>query len=356
MERSAYLSGSFDGLSGGTGHHYFKSSFAKSMALETTKSLNFDLDVVGNSDKKMNQKCPQRSNNRRCSDSDGSFEFIKNEYKNLQKLYEDLSAKYDRLKRKEEEEANKQQRQDEEEAPCIELTLAKSQVETLQWQLKQVDASNQMYKAVLEQVSKFLEKAHTSLNTAVILPNRPNLPIKNRRPSLKSSQEEYTEKLSSEAYRLHRTVQSIIQTKEPDLVQHLQPYYNNVFDKNSNSSICSCDSLPAVCNGVKCLEVSSGSSNQSEASTKGSDFYKKDTAKQKSRPAVVEDESGFSSISSHDNNNSPTYPELGLPTGRIPIDKFTRRWSSVSSTPINQSFNYHTTASNTSTPIKVCWV
>lgn len=48
MEKNGhYLSGSFDGLSDG-GEHYFKSSFAKSMALETTKSLNFDLDMTGN--------------------------------------------------------------------------------------------------------------------------------------------------------------------------------------------------------------------------------------------------------------------------------------------------------------------
>jgi len=106
---------------------------------------------------------------------------------------------------------------------------------------------------------------------------------------------------------------------------------------------------------VKCLEVSSSSSNHSETSIKGSDFFKKET-KQKNN--VMEDESGFSSISSHDNSNSPTYPELGLPpTGNFPIDKVSRRWSSVSTTPINQSFNYHTTgSSNTSPPIKVCWV
>jgi len=51
MERNHYyLSGSFDGLSDGDHHQgqYFKSSFAKSMALETTKSLNFaDLDLTG---------------------------------------------------------------------------------------------------------------------------------------------------------------------------------------------------------------------------------------------------------------------------------------------------------------------
>lgn len=51
MDRNGYLSGSFDGLSDGVDNdqrHYFKSSFAKSMALETTKSLNFDLDLTGN--------------------------------------------------------------------------------------------------------------------------------------------------------------------------------------------------------------------------------------------------------------------------------------------------------------------
>lgn len=44
MEKNDHylLSGSFDGLSdaAGDGGHYFKSSFAKSMALETTKSLD----------------------------------------------------------------------------------------------------------------------------------------------------------------------------------------------------------------------------------------------------------------------------------------------------------------------------
>lgn len=319
------------------------------MALETTKSLNFDLDLTGNeryntvgSRRQVNRRNPQRLES---NENRESFEFIKKEYKHLQKLYEDLSVKHEKLMRKD---ANDQT------SPCIELTLAKSQVDTLQWQLKQVEASNQMYKAVMEQVSKFLEKAYTSLNISDV---KPNLPIKNRRLSLKSNnREDHTEKLSQEAYRLYRTVQSIIHTKEPDLVQHLTPCYSTLFEKNSNSSICSCDSsLSTVCNGIKCLEVSSSSSNHSEASTKGLDFFKKET---KPKNNVAEDESGFSSISSHDNNSSPTYPELGLPpTGHLPIDKFSRRWSSVSSAPINQSFNYHATGStNTSTPVKVCWV
>lgn len=50
MEKNHYHSGSFDGLSD-AGHHLFKSSFAKSMALETTKSLNFDLDFTAGNDR-----------------------------------------------------------------------------------------------------------------------------------------------------------------------------------------------------------------------------------------------------------------------------------------------------------------
>lgn len=61
--------------------------------------------------------------------------------------------------------------------------------------------------------------------------------VQYRRPPLKSSREEYAEKLSLEAYRLYRTVQSIIHTKEPDLVQHLTPHYSTLFEKNSNSSV-----------------------------------------------------------------------------------------------------------------------
>lgn len=49
MEKNGhYMSGSFDGLS--DVGHYFKSSFAKSMALETTKSLNCGLDLTAGHD------------------------------------------------------------------------------------------------------------------------------------------------------------------------------------------------------------------------------------------------------------------------------------------------------------------
>ncbi|KAG8311395.1 hypothetical protein J6590_043313 [Homalodisca vitripennis] len=39
-----------------------------------------------------------------------------------------------------------------------------TQVDTLQWQLKQAESSRQMYRAVLEQVSRFLERVHKNLD------------------------------------------------------------------------------------------------------------------------------------------------------------------------------------------------
>ena len=42
--------------------------------------------------------------------------------------------------------------------------MLQSQVTTLQWQLRQAEASRQMHRAVLEQVVTFLEKTHKNLD------------------------------------------------------------------------------------------------------------------------------------------------------------------------------------------------
>lgn len=47
--------------------------------------------------------------------------------------------------------------------------MLQSQVTTLQWQLRQVEASRQMYRAVMEQVVSFLQKTHKNLD---LLQNR----------------------------------------------------------------------------------------------------------------------------------------------------------------------------------------
>lgn len=45
----------------------------------------------------------------------------------------------------------------------VENIVQQSKVNTLQWQLKEVEKSREMYKAVMKQVVAFLEKAHRSL-------------------------------------------------------------------------------------------------------------------------------------------------------------------------------------------------
>lgn len=49
-------------------------------------------------------------------------------------------------------------------ASDVDAVMLQSQVTTLQWQLRQAEASRQMHRAVLEQVVTFLEKTHRNLD------------------------------------------------------------------------------------------------------------------------------------------------------------------------------------------------
>lgn len=53
-------------------------------------------------------------------------------------------------------------------ASNVEAVILQSHVDTLQWQLKQVESSRQMYRAVMEEVVRFLERCHHSLDTLVV--------------------------------------------------------------------------------------------------------------------------------------------------------------------------------------------
>lgn len=53
-------------------------------------------------------------------------------------------------------------------ASNVEAVILQSHVDTLQWQLKQVESSRQMYRAVMEEVVRFLERCHHSLDTLVL--------------------------------------------------------------------------------------------------------------------------------------------------------------------------------------------
>lgn len=49
-------------------------------------------------------------------------------------------------------------------ASDVDSVMLQSQVTTLQWQLRQAEASRQMYRAVMEQVLSFLQKTHKNLD------------------------------------------------------------------------------------------------------------------------------------------------------------------------------------------------
>lgn len=53
-------------------------------------------------------------------------------------------------------------------ASNVEAVILQNQVDTLQWQLKQVESSRQMYRAVMEEVVRFLERCHHSLDNMVV--------------------------------------------------------------------------------------------------------------------------------------------------------------------------------------------
>ncbi|XP_031349204.1 uncharacterized protein LOC116175208 isoform X2 [Photinus pyralis] len=140
----------------------------------------------------------------------------------------------------------------------IENLLLKTQIETLQWQLKQTESSKEMYKEVMTQVVKFLERAYRSLqilgskvpsNSSVLRAQSDyhmnqllDSTVDQRRSTVPAidALPEYTafrdftrrqkkaqqppdeippEKLSQEAFRLLRTAQSLLNTTAPDLAQ-----------------------------------------------------------------------------------------------------------------------------------------
>ncbi|XP_065160025.1 uncharacterized protein [Atheta coriaria] len=129
----------------------------------------------------------------------------------------------------------------------VEHFYLQSQVNTLQWQLKETESSREMYRAVMRQVVTFLERAHRSLellgtriksNTRLprpqseyfinnsadtLLDTSSEMEWRWKKKSEPSLEEIPPEKLSQEAYRLLRTAQSLLSTHEPDLAHVAAP-------------------------------------------------------------------------------------------------------------------------------------
>lgn len=182
-------------------------------------------------------------------------------------------------------------------SPNIEAVILQTQVDTLQWQLKQVEASRQMYRAVMEEVVRFLERCHRNLdsmqneqisrsksihyvcrNDSSCETNNPPSPRARSSTNLMETQNgcpaktieesiattspaasynnfrDFTwrrspkrpvsahfpttecdpEKLSQDAFRLLRTAQNLLNTQEPDLTQS-KPLIELQYNTNSAS-------------------------------------------------------------------------------------------------------------------------
>nr|XP_024219818.1 uncharacterized protein LOC106681459 isoform X3 [Halyomorpha halys] len=386
---------SFDLSSDGT-PSYFKSSFARSMAFNTSsssgsKSLDYVYmdDVSTIKEEAEQRRSPPRSTRPRRSvpalptfdpnfprpRGNDALKFWKMKQESVKassqdnhhwlqngdSLLQEESKEEEILRlRKECQSLMEANRKLQAGASSIDSSILQSQIDTLQWQLKQAESNRQMYRAVMEQVSKFLERVHKALEMSpskshpsraksrsrsvhtVVSQSRGSSPSHGssvhransisqmqdtsyttfrdhacRRGSRSSPEEVSPERLSQDAFRLLRTVQSLLATREPDLAR--------VTESNSTSQMGSCTSL------------AQGSCKDDEKATTP-------------QPSVgsTEDESGFSSMSSfHEagpSNTSTTegsHHELGLP---LVEPHRHRRWSS---TPADTGFRE---------PLRVLWV
>uniref|UniRef100_A0A0K8TH30 Uncharacterized protein n=2 Tax=Lygus hesperus TaxID=30085 RepID=A0A0K8TH30_LYGHE len=286
-------------------------------------------------------------------------------------------------------------------ATSVDSSLLQSQIDTLQWQLKQAESNRQMYRAVMEQVSKFLERVHKALEGGspskypqrgksrpatdednevprsrsvhtVVTQSRASSPSPSHtinvhransisqmqdssystysrdctwRGSRASAEEVAPERLSQDAFRLLRTVQSLLGTREPDLAR-----VADTSQRRDSTSMGSCSSLvqSSCCGAREGEDNKSGGGPSTPQLSVGS----------------TEDESGFSSMSSfHDTNGDTRAPtvngtangtsttngtangegshhELGLP---LVEPHRHRRWSS---TPVDTGFRQ---------PLRVLW-
>ncbi|XKL60865.1 hypothetical protein PGB90_007922 [Kerria lacca] len=336
--------------------------------------------------------------------------------------------------------------------------VLQTQVDSLQWQLRQMESSRQMYRAVMEQVSKFLERVHKNLDiisskmstspktktsrfprsrsvhtmagtcansnsgsrcsspspthySTISISNSSQITNCNvieqiheldtsPQDSLNNTFREYTwkpvrpasehvtlEKLSQESFRFYRTVQSLLNTREPDLIHRLTPAVSEVMIPDSNEKIDNNSVLPNYCAFMSWLregknlpvrEVGSCVSlfqNNSVSNRKSLDTsstcsiqyaitHELENTTTKidnscSKPISIEDESGFSSMSSfHDANILPemkSYPKLGLPIVKCDEPKH-KRWNSTPVDKMYDSSNMSVSFCNNNEILQVLWV
>ncbi|XP_050312212.1 uncharacterized protein LOC126747536 [Anthonomus grandis grandis] len=219
----------------------FKSCFARSVAVNSQRNSSSDSFSVNCEGDEDNKHILENSS----STQDSQFRFKKNYRPHLE---ENRRFSCGSIIQKTAPASFFSQQPKRNEIP-VESIYNQNKIETLQWQIKEIEKSREMYKAVLKQVVTFLEKAYVSLehlgarlNTKksvtrsksehYIFDESDNCSVSSKRslveepfnnwnPSQKrqdcNPNEVPPEKLSQEAFRLLRTAQSLLSTQEPKL-------------------------------------------------------------------------------------------------------------------------------------------
>ncbi|XP_011495325.1 PREDICTED: LOW QUALITY PROTEIN: uncharacterized protein DDB_G0271670 [Ceratosolen solmsi marchali] len=163
--------------------HFFKSSFARSFvsasSRDSTKSLDYDFYENGTIAEEPVDVAPDNANNnfyslvnfapdvgqpnpsswRPGQPSPANGEASATELNELEKLRKQCQALTE-----ENERLQASLRSQQAQVQVIDNVYLQSQVDTLQWQLKQSEANRQMYRSLMEQVVRFLERARKSLD------------------------------------------------------------------------------------------------------------------------------------------------------------------------------------------------
>ncbi|XP_034943526.1 bromodomain-containing protein DDB_G0270170 [Chelonus insularis] len=157
--------------------HFFKSSFARSFVTtcRDIETSNFGLinDSSDHASHENSTLCLEDKNNllpisngNQTSQSENNFQSTSNvplsdaelqELNQLRKQCQVLNEENRRLQ-------NTLQMHETSQFQAIDNVMLQTQIETLQWQLKQTEANRQMYRSLMKQVVNFLERAQKSLD------------------------------------------------------------------------------------------------------------------------------------------------------------------------------------------------
>ncbi|XP_066600322.1 uncharacterized protein [Prorops nasuta] len=157
---------------------FFKSSFARSFVLSChdSKSLNYEMPTEKHEDNVDNKNNNFFSLINFMTETPSFPGKIKNGENSLWKISEEVQpsvekSELEKLRKQcqmlKEENRRLQRTLSTNQVPHVQVidnVLLQTQVDTLQWQLKQIETNKQMYRSLMEQVVRFLDRAQKSLD------------------------------------------------------------------------------------------------------------------------------------------------------------------------------------------------